>query len=239
MGGWLRLAKSVLTPLAAAVLGLTLGPGPALATPHDWATILQQNQASLHERAELIDEFRALSAAPDADLGPARVEGVDYYIQELVLDENWEQWMVFQSSSLTIIPVASAKFYIYADAALEKLKRLGVLVITERSKSKPKQVQPREATKGLKDIGLASVDQQQEKQTGWNVLNWFTDPNADASAGAEREWDLWLVLQKLVFATALVMGCLVFVEILRMLFGVGMRAIANTQRRKKQRGLRR
>jgi len=231
--------------LLCAALFCLAGCGLAQASPHGWADLLDQWRRQDIEDRQLIERLHALASLPTPEQGPAQIEDMDYYSHELLLDENWEQWLIFQRSTLTIIPLASARFYIYADAEVERLKRPGVRVIMERPKAAPKpaddddlaQNRLKRMSKGLKDIGLAGDDPQAES-VGWNVLRWFADPD-DSARGGEREFDWWQVGQKFVFVAALVLGCLIFVEMLRMVFGAGARAIGDGQRRRKRRLLRR
>lgn len=175
-------------------------------------------------------------ARPELSEGPARIEGAEYYLHEMIRDENWETWTVFKHTPRTIIPMTSAKFYVYANVAMAKLKRPGILVIMERkAPQKPvdqgafKQVK-KSPYSSLDSYGLIQKGEGREKKKGWD-LGSLLDINTEVGPATEREWDFWFIAQKFFLVASYIVGGLIFVELLRVIFGVGARALASGARR--------
>ena len=187
-------------------------------------------------------------ARPDIPEGPAHIEGAEYYLHEMLRDENWDVWVRFKTGPQTIIPMASANFYIYANVTLAKLKKPGVLVIMERKpvhnvvkQSQGGQTQTKRTYSPLGNVGLVKRGRDEQKGEGWDLGSFF-DEETEVSSPVERDWDFWFVLQKFFFVGGWIVGGLVFVEVLRLVFGAGARVLAaggrrteSSPRRKKKR----
>ncbi len=174
-------------------------------------------------------------ARPDVAEGPAHIEGADYYLHEMIRDENWEVWARFKTGPHTIIPTTSANFYVYAHLAMAKLKKPGVLVIME---SKPQQgvvkntqgKQEKRTYTTMESVGYIQRGHEEKKGGRWDLGSFF-DQETEISASVERDWNFWFILQKFFFVGVWIVGGLVLIEVLRVVFGAGARVLAASGRR--------
>lgn len=204
--------------------------GGCWATPTPYGEISEKDDASIRDASRLDAVFSEIVARPEFPEGPARIEGADYYLHEIIRDENWGEWARFRATSRTIIPTTSARFFVYANVALAKLKRPGVLVILERkapqekTSSQPSVKRIQRTHQTMDSFGLIQRGIAKRQERGWDIGSFF-DVDTEVTAAVDRDWDFWFVAQKFFLVAGCIVGGLIFIEFLRLIFGAGARVL--------------
>ena len=180
-------------------------PGQAETTPEDFQPYT----------IPILDELRQ----PPQEL--------DLFIQELIADENWEDWQRFQASTATVIPVASAQLYIIYSEEYARSKRPKVQM-REHLPKEPKVVRRQIWVREGANVGLLQRGETKRGRVAWKPLSWLFE---DEGIFSGREWTWDNFIPRLLTITGLVFGLLMIVEFLHLLAALGIRTLRGRDQR--------
>ena len=199
-------------------LSLMLGLPQAKGIDIPFQRLLGEDLGGMGDQQE--EEFQPISE-PTLEYLRQPHQELDVLIQELIADENWEAWQTFQSTTATVIPVASAQLYIIYSAELSRTKRPKVQVSSHMAKE-PKVVRTFRLAEIQTMLGQLQKEYGKRGNVTWKPLSWLFDEEGVFSG---REWTLDNFMPRLLTIAGVVVGLLVFVEFLHLLAALGMRTL--------------
>lgn len=211
-----------------AVVGGGMAADSASASNFDLRDLVATNQ--MLTRAGLVDTHRMVEVEQSGELAEfsTKVMHFDLYLSEMLRDENWTEWMAFQKSGTTIIPVASAQIYVrYSVNASRAPKPKYRMVTSGDMPPVPKALRflfPQIGEEGRIGLLEMGVD---ELASRWNPYRWLFE---EQGIILEKEWSWESVLPRVALVVGVLITILVLVELLRIMAIIGSKAVGGVQR---------